>query len=746
VPVLLTTKLHPPALRRLVPRPELMKRLDEAVQSSRLALVDAPAGWGKTTLLASWANWTTLNTDARRIAWLSLDSTDDDPTRFWSYVLAALDTAVPGVAQEALAWLQAPGRPLIETVVPALLNELARLTTPVVVVIDDYHLVADPAIHDGIAYLVHRLPRTTHLMLVTRYDPPLPRARLRAAGEIAEIRARDLRFDAAEAGSLFNDVLGLDLDVGDVATLLARTEGWAAGLCLAALTLTGDKNRHVLVTAFGGTDRHLIDYVGVEILDTQSPQIREFLLRTSILDRLTAELCDAVTGRTDSASLLERIERHNLFLVPLDERYRWYRYHHLFAELLRHELSKAAPGTVQSLHRRACDWYRKAGLPADAVSHALAAGARDEARELIATWWTDTFNEGRLPTVSRWLDALPPGIVEDDARLCLARAWIAIDHGRLDEVDQWLDLVERNASRSDVEVNDGATLAGHAVVLRAVLRFKNGDIRHAADEARRALMRPGIDPFRQTVAHCVLGITRYWSGDPPGAASELDIAIRHARESDNHLATAYALGYRALVHIAVGALDEGRRLADEAVVLGEDPARRHHFVRMAGYLALGTIRRVEGDPVEAVEILHRAVDLARNGAGRIETAAALLGYARALGERSTIDEARAAFADAETLIRACRDPGTLLRSWHDGVRRLLPSSTRRVVVAAGDELTNAELAVVRLLARGLTVREIAAALTVSPNTVKTHIRAIYRKLGDSSRENVIRRAHERGLL
>ena len=363
--VLLATKLHVPRPRPgFVPRPRLAGALDEGL-ARRLILVCAPAGSGKTTLLADWAS-----SGSRPVAWLSLDAADNDPVRFWRHVVAALDRARPGIGERVGPLLGPPAPPSFEGLVTALINELAAQPGDgeVLLVLDDYHLIDAQPVHVSLGFLLEHLPPGLHLVLASRSDPPLPLARLRAGGQLAELRAADLRFTAAEAAALLRESAGADLPAAAVAALAARTEGWVAGLQLAALSLRGQADPAGFVAAFSGSHRYVLDYLAEEVLDRQQEELRTFLLETSLLERLSGGLCDAVTGRTDSQAMLEQVERANLFLVPLDEVRGWWRYHHLFADLLRARLQQQRPGRVAGLHRAAAAWCEEHGLADDAVA------------------------------------------------------------------------------------------------------------------------------------------------------------------------------------------------------------------------------------------------------------------------------------------------------------------------------------------------------------------------------------------
>src|ERR1051326_9050946 len=361
--VVLETKLTPPRLRsEHVPRRALLKMLRVA-STRKLTLVAAPPGFGKSTFLAEWAS----TQPAAGVAWLSLDENDNDPARLFTYVVAALRRAEPGLGERALAALRSPGAGLMDLVLPLFVNDLAGLDRELVLVMEDYHLISNSDVHGAVAYLLERSPPALRVILSTREDPPLPLGRFRARGELTELRAQDLRFTDEETDTFLIGNLGLELSSADVARLHSRTEGWPAALYLAALSLRGRPDMTVAIEQFAGDDRYIVDYLTTEVLARQSAELRSFLLRTSILGRFCGGLCDQVVGMNGSAARLTELEHSNLLLVPLDNRREWYRYHHLFGSLLRHELEATGHRVVMDLHRRASAWYRDAGLIEDAA-------------------------------------------------------------------------------------------------------------------------------------------------------------------------------------------------------------------------------------------------------------------------------------------------------------------------------------------------------------------------------------------
>ena len=492
--MLLTTKLYLPSLRagaQVVARPRLRARLDEA---RPLVLISAAAGSGKSTLLSDW-----INHSQRRVAWLSLDEGDNDPARFWAYFIAALQTVHAGLGGRAQAVLQAAGQePLpLESFLTVLLNELAATPERLVLVLDDYHVILTPTIHEGLTFLLDHLPPQAQVILTSRADPPLPLARMRAKNEITEIRADDLRFTPDETAVLFNEMMGLDLPAEDIAVLEARTEGWAVGLKLAVLSLTGrdETSRRSFVSTFAGSQRYILDYLVEEVLQRQPAATQAFLLQTSILARLSGSLCDALTGRTDGQATLEALERANLFLIPLDDERRWYRYHHLFAEVLRVRLQQNDTTGLPLLHQRAAAWCEARGLTDEALRHALAAGDAERAARLVEQHVEEMLSRGQGETVRRWLAALPPAAVRARPRLSLAKAIAAFNSGRLQEAQARFEDAERaieNAASEPFEPTIGressmlANVPASLALLRASAIIMRGETGRAVDLIRLA--------------------------------------------------------------------------------------------------------------------------------------------------------------------------------------------------------------------------------------------------------------------
>jgi LuxR family transcriptional regulator, maltose regulon positive regulatory protein len=488
---LLATKLHLPRPRPgFVPRLRLLERLDQGMVRE-LVLVCTPAGFGKTTLLADWARG-----GRRPVAWLSLDEGDNDPARFWRHVAAALDGIRPGVAERVAPLLRGLQPAAFQGVAATLVNELAGVTEEVVLVLDDYHLVEAPQVHQSLGFLLEHLPAGLRLVLASRADPPLPLARLRAGGQLAELREADLRFTPEEAAELLRAAVGPGLPEAAVTALESRTEGWVAGLQMAALSLQGHPDIEAFVQSFSGSHRFVLDYLAEEVLDRQPQPLRGFLLQTSVLERLSGPLCDAICGRSDSQQLLEQVERANLFLMPLDEVRGWWRYHHLFADLLRARLQREQPDHLPGLHHAAAAWCERHGLVDEAVRHALAAGDAVWAARLIERHFDEVLRRSEDATVRRWLEGVPAKVVRSRPRLCLAQAFGALIDGRLEVVEPLLDDAERGLAAIADEpyepsVGRAASLLANVPAgiahERASLAHLRGDAAQTITFARRAL-------------------------------------------------------------------------------------------------------------------------------------------------------------------------------------------------------------------------------------------------------------------
>ena len=741
--MLVATKLHPPQPRTdLVRRPSLLERLI-ASRGRKLALFCAPAGWGKTVLLSQWQ---ASEAETRPFAWVSLDAGDSDPVRFWSYVIGAVRKAQAGVGDAAWAGLRAGGSDLEDAVVGPLINDLAAMPSEMVLVLDDYHLVRSEVVHRSLAFLLRNLPQNVQLAVASRADPPLPLAGLRADGQVVEVRATELSFNDMEASALLNESLALGLDRAEVALLRARTEGWAAGLQLAALSLRGQDDKRAFIDAFAGDDRQIGDYLH-EVLEDQPLLLRRFLLQTSILERLCAPLCGAVTGAADAAARLEQVERANLFLVPLDPHRRWYRYHHLFRDLLRHELTTTQPEHVEELHRRAAAWHRGEGDVEAAIAHATKAGDFQEAGELIAEHNRRFMSIGQTETVASWIDDLPREAVLGDARLCLARGWTALYSGRLEAAGRW----RRRATQAPLPgslYDEMPSVAANAALLEAVEANIAGDVKGGIAAGRRAVALHGDETNPGLGVACIaLGACLCDRGLFAEAVPLLERGIR-VLPLEGWVAPIVGLACLAGAYAELGQIDRAEHVLLDAertvdrLMLDEVPwvARTR--------LERGKLCEQRGHLDAAETSFARACVLARRGGRRLELAHALVLLARLKRRRGEHEAAGRLIREARTVSDDCPDPGVLgelLDRTERSLRLARPSSTMPVVPDA-PELSEREQTILRLFASELSQREIGAELYISVNTVKFHARSIFRKLAVAGRADAVARGRELGLM
>jgi LuxR family maltose regulon positive regulatory protein len=617
--VLLATKLHVPRPRPgFVRRPRLLERLAEGM-GRELVLVCTPAGFGKTTLLGDWARH-----GRRPVAWLSLDAGDNDPTRFWRHVAAALDGLSPGVAERVGALLQGLQPGSGEAVVTALVNQLTGMADEVVLVLDDYHLIQAPAIHNSLTLLLDRLPPELRLVLASRADPPLPLARLRARGQLIELRAADLRFTTDEAAALLREAVGSDLPETAVAALEGRTEGWAAGLQLAALSLQGHANPAGFVATFSGSHRFVLDYLVEEVLDRQPEPLRRFLRETSVLERLSGPLCDAVTGRGDSQRLLEQVERANLFLVPLDEVRGWWRYHHLFADLLRARLEQKQPDRVPQLHRYAASWHEQHELADDAVRHALAAGDSMWAARLVERHFDGLLLRGEGMAVQRWLAALPAEILGSRPRLLLAQALQALLAGRVEETEGYLDAAERAWGDAAGEADEPyepsvGRAASRLANVPAAIALERGFLAELRGDAERTTMFASRALAELREGEWILGSLARWD---LGVADQLRGRVREAeRAFASNVAVFQAAGepflavrvchYLGHVQRAQGRLSAARQTYNRALEIAT--ASRRTVLPAAGvaYVGLAEVAYQRGELDAALRHVTSGIALCR---------------------------------------------------------------------------------------------------------------------------------------
>jgi LuxR family maltose regulon positive regulatory protein len=668
---ILATKLYIPIPRaKIVLRPRLIERLNEGLQR-KLTLISASAGFGKTTLVSEW-----IASCERPVVWLSLDEGDNDPTHFLIYFVAALQTLalseVEGIAANigvgVLGVLQSPQPPPIESILTAMINEITAIPDTFIFVLDDYHIIDSKPVDNTIAFLLEHLPPQMHLVITTREDPDLPLARLRARGQLTELRASDLRFTSAEAAEFLNQAMSLQLSAEDIAALETRTEGWITGLQLAALALQGslsmqghpDTSR--FIQSFTGSHRFVLDYLVEEVLQRQPEHIRSFLLQTAILERLSGSLCDAVTGQKDGRGILETLERGNLFVIPLDDQRQWYRYHHLFAEVLLAHALEEETGQTPLLHKRASAWYEQNNLPAEAIRHALAARDFERAAGLIEKMYPAMDNSFQHTAWLGWVRKLPDEVVRVRPVLSVDYTRALMDIGEFEAGKPWLQSAEQwlEGSADGMVVTDDEQfriLPGMIALARSSLAQFQGDIEGTVKYAELALeLSPEEDHINHAMAAVTLG-TAYWErGDLDGAEKALSVWINYCQKVGN-ITFAVATGaYLAGITVAQGRLREAERIYKQSIQFASAHDQVRHVTSNL-YLGLGLLCHERGDQQSAAQHLCKSGELGEQTAlndwpcrwrlaqarlkeaeGDLETALDLLDEARRLYVRTSVPD------------------------------------------------------------------------------------------------------------
>ena len=629
---LLETKLYVPKWRTgLVPRARLIERLDRGIER-KLTLVSAPPGFGKSTLLAEWVAGTPAS--ERPAAWVSLDQSDNDPALFWAYFIAALQTVRSGLGESALSLLRSPQPSPIEALLGTLLNEISAISRDpstdsghgFVLVLDDYHLIDTQPIHEGIIFLLDHLPSQMHVVIASRADPPLPLSRLRGRGELAELRAADLRFIPDEAAAFLNEVMGLDLSADDVTALETRTEGWIAGLQLAALSMQGREDVPGFIAAFAGDDRYVVDYLVEEVLHRQPERVRSFLLQTSILDRLSGPLCDAVTGQEDGKALLEALERGNLFVVPLDDKRHWFRYHHLFADVLRTHSMEEQPDQVPTLHRRAAAWFEERGMAAEAIDQARDAGDHETVARLLSANFEEFQSIGHYVSISSWSASLPDEMVQERPRLALiyaAGALVSGDNLRAARrLTSWAeDAIKVIEASGGIDPSDDVdrtvvgpegmeALKGEVLALKLFHSARKLPPEEVAAIAGQALeLLPPKHRARASI-HMVSAGLQMVLGDMKSALPNLERVVGEARRAQNPAMLAGVLTHHGQVSVAMGLLEDGRRSYEEALLAGQKVSTEANLLMCGPHTGLAEVLLERADMAGATHHAAKALEFA----------------------------------------------------------------------------------------------------------------------------------------
>ncbi len=599
-----------------------MQRLNEGLAAGRtpsVALISAPAGFGKTTLVSEW-----ITSCGQPVAWLSLDEGDNDPIRFLTYLVAALQTLALSVAEGiaakigagALAVLQSPQPPPAESILTILVNDITTLSDSFILVLDDYHVIDSKPVDQALTFLVEHQPPQMHLVIATREDPPLALARLRVRGQLTELRAADLRFTPAEAADFLNQMMGLSLKDADITALEARTEGWIAGLQLAALSIQGRSDTAGFIQAFTGSHRFVLDYLAGEVLERQPERVRNFLLQTAILDRLSGSLCDAVIGnhpertaQDGGRGMLETLERDNLFVVPLDDQRQWYRYHHLFAEVLQAYLREEQPDQVPALHRRASVWFEQNDLPAEAIRHALAAKDFERAAGLIELAWSAMEISYQSASWLGWVKALPEGLIRSRPVLSVGYGWALLDTGELEASEARLQDAERclDAPADQMTVVDKVqfrSLPATIATARAYHSLALANVPSAVKYAQQALeLTPEDDQVRYEQATSLLGLAQYTSGDLVAAERSLANFLTNLRRTGDNLTLIGITFLLADIRVALGRLHEAESSYQQTLRLVTSQGEPKSLGTEDLYRGLGELYVERGDLETAAQHL-----------------------------------------------------------------------------------------------------------------------------------------------
>jgi LuxR family maltose regulon positive regulatory protein len=625
---LLTTKFFIPSTRpELVLRPRLIEQLNGGLHR-KMTLISAPAGFGKTTLVCEWVD--NIRLDAKkehqrvfRIAWISLDESDNDAIRFLNYLLTALSRTAgnePALGGAALSMLQSPQPPPTEAILTSIINEIADIPDGIILVLDDYHLIETSPLHDALSFFLEHLPPKMHLVIVTREDPHLPFARLRAKDQLTELRAADLRFTSSEAAEFLNRVMGFNLSIEDVSALETRTEGWVAGLQLAAISMRGHPDVTNLIKSFTGSHRLVLDYLIEEVLEQQSESVQSFLLKTAILNRMTGSLCDALTGQENGQETLEMLELTNLFIVPLDEERRWYRYHHLFADLLHHRLKQLSSELPSKLHRKASRWFEKNGFEDEAIAHALKASDFDHAAEMIEKHIDDIWGTGQHAVIHRWLNGLPVELILSKPQLCIPHAWDMVTLGKQDAAEQSLRAIEKAFDPSDLHPSEillpksgqppdseKMMLFGRIATIRAFMSFNRSDFQELSKFALRALeFLPDHDLAWRSAATVALGDAYILMGDMNNAHRARIDALEASKTAGNFYMIIIAGMKLAITLRQQGQLDLVIEICNEMLKLASENG-------LSQIVVVGWLLAVWGEVLAELNELDEAIDRAKKG-------------------------------------------------------------------------------------------------------------------------------------
>jgi LuxR family maltose regulon positive regulatory protein len=731
-------KLRPPPSRsEWVMRVRLLEELERASRRA-VTLIAAPAGYGKTTVVAQWL---ASESAPANVAWISLDTSDNDPARLWTQIATALERAGCTVARDTTGFVAAGGYDMQAVVLPRIVDAIAAFGEDITVLIDDFHMVRAVECNEQIDFFVKHLPANAHLVLISRADPALRLGRLRAAGQLSEIRADDLAFNFQEASTLLVSD-GIELSREAVSELMQRTEGWPAGLYLAALTLTGRADPIEFVHHFTGSNRFIGDYLTEEVLSRQTHEIRNFILNVSILDRFSAPLCDYLTETRHSASILRDLKHTNLFLIPLDSEERWFRFHHLFGAVARSALETEEPDLAARLHGRAAEWLSNNGYVEAAVEHALAADEAEHAAALVNASWLQYFDTGFETTVRSWIRAVEATPANRNTAHVVTAAWMAAFSGERDEMGRRLAQLD-NVS-ADLPLPDGTYSVGSAVAMIQGFFGFGGPVEMLASATRAAELETNGNTPWFAVANAALGHASYVIGDLDAAIDVLQKAA--ASETAPAVVRILALSTLSLSQAELGDYDRSQHSAEASIDVVESRSLHAFPLASMAFTALGQSQAATGKLSQAMRTLEHGLQMRRKlpGLSPWRTIHHLLVMGRVAVLAGDLSLGRRLLDEASTMMRQYQDGMTAMIARLEGARKSLrgAQTTNRDDVA----LTAREIDVLRQLARPLSLGEIASELYLSQNTVKTHTNALYRKLGARSRSEAVKIGRERLLI